>query len=87
MLACARDGGRSVGWKMLCGEVREGGAAQVRKDLGTTVRNLDFIAVAAGSHWKASHLSLHHLGDITLLFQKKKEWAGRNHERKHVRLC
>lgn len=70
--------GRCIGWKGKCDDVREVGAAQVRKDLGTTTRSLDFIPVTVKSHWRVSHLSLHNLADITLWFQKKKEEAGSN---------
>lgn len=52
-------------------EVRAIGANS-GKHLETTTRSLDFIAITMGSHWRASHLSLHCLGDITFLFQKKK---------------
>lgn len=70
--------GRCIGSKGKFDEVREVGAAQVSKDLGTTTRSLDFIPVTVKSHWRASHLSLHHLADVTLWFQEKEEGTGRN---------
>lgn len=54
---------------------------------GTTARSLDFTAVPRGSHWKASHLSLHSL--VTSVFYLTKKRGRRNNLRKHgyLRLC
>lgn len=59
-----------------CDEVREAGARS-GKDLPTIVKSLDFTVITTGSHWKASHLSSHHL-DMTSLFHSKRQRGRRN---------
>lgn len=64
MLEHARNTRKAYLMEGKCDEVRKAESANVRT-YGQP-QSLDFIEVAMGSHWRASHLSLHHLDDISL---------------------